>query len=150
MEEKNWYENYVKELENSKYHFIEIDEQNISDINFEDVAFLSKAELGAMGEHGGLEILLKNGKFYHSNAYHRFDIYQKLMSENLQKLNNTWTFLENSWNVPKELKSYDLGFGNTLFVKQELVEFFEKMLKKLQNKAEIYKKWKILSFKCLP
>ena len=149
MEEKSWYENYVKELENSKYHFVEINEKNINDIKFEDVAFLSKAELGAMGEHGGLEILLKNGKFYHSNAYHRFDIYQKLMSENLQKLNNTWTFLENSWNVPKELKSYDLGFGNTLFVKQEFVEFFEKMIKKMQNNAEIYKNWKNFALKVL-
>ena len=149
MEEKSWYEDYIKELKNSKYHFIEIDEQNINDIKFEDVAFLSKAELGAMGEHGGLEILLKNGKFYHSNAYHRFDIYQKLMSENLQKLNNTWTFLENSWNVPNELKAFDMAMGNTLFVKQEFVEFFEKMIKKLQNNAEIYKNWKDFALKVL-
>ena len=37
--ENNWYENYVIKLSNSKYHFTEIDEKNINEINYKDVVF---------------------------------------------------------------------------------------------------------------
>ena len=149
MEEKSWYENYVKELENSKYHFVEINEHNINDIKFEDVAFYFEAELGAMGEAGGVELLLTNGKFYHTHMIERHDIFEMLLDGCLhpfEKLRLSWG---TAANVPKDRKYYNLGYGNYLFIKQKYVPSFEKKIENIKGFGELYLKWKDIALEIL-
>lgn len=140
--ENNWYENYVIKLSNSKYHFTEIDEKNIDKIKYEDIAFFQIAERGAMGEHGGIELFTKNIKFYHTNIYKRYNIFDMLMTNNLKKFKGMRISCGSAKNVPNDFKYYYLGMGNYLFVKKEYSAIFEKMLKNLLNKYQIYGKWK--------
>ena len=148
MKKNNCYENYVKELKNSKYHFVEIDEKNIKEIKYEDVAFYKEAEGGAMGEPGGVEIVMQNGKFYHTNIGMKNTVFNNLL-KNLFPFENLELCLEFASNVPKNFKWYNLGYGNYLFVNQKIVKNFEKMIKNIQKNSEIYIKWKDFAMEIL-
>ena len=147
--ENNWYENYVIKLSNSKYHFTEIDEKNINEINYKDVVFFQIAERGAMGEHGGVELLTKNKNFYHTSICERNNIFDMLMNNNLKKFKGMRIGCGSAKNVPNDFKYYYLGMGNYLFVKKEYSAIFEKMYKKLQIKCQIYGKWKDFAIQIL-
>ena len=116
------YKAYVKKLEESKYHFTEIDDSNLEEINYNDIMFYLKAEAGAMGESGGIEILTKDGKFYHTNIVEEFDLYERLMNEKLEPLNRFEAFIGRPADVPDEFEYYDLGFGNSLLVNTKINE----------------------------
>ena len=145
---KQYYKNYVKELENSKYHFTELCRQNMKDLLQEDIVFYSVADTGAMGELGGVEILTKSGKFYHTNDVEREKFFDYLATK-IPLLKAFGIFCGIICKMPDGYKYYDLGMGNSLLVKDEYAAVFDKKAKKVKNKVVLYGKWKDFALEIL-
>ena len=102
-----------------------------------------------MGEAGGVELLLTNGKFYHTHMIERHDIFEMLLDGCLhpfEKLRLSWG---TAANVPKDRKYYNLGYGNYLFIKQKYVPSFEKKIENIKGFGELYLKWKDIALEIL-
>ena len=133
----------VEEYANSPYHYIELDESNLNDIKYEDIAFYQEAGSGACGEHGGVCLVLKNGKFYHTNSVENADIFDKLLAQ-LPKINSTYFILQSVADLPKEFDYFYLGLGNYLIVNKEYSKTFEQLVKN-KKPLEIGGIWKDLA-----
>ena len=138
--DNSWYSNYVNKLENGSYKFVEITKENLNDITIDNIAFYSFAEGGACGEHGGVEIVLKNKKFYHTNHVERDEIFKQLILK-LKPLDDVWFCVCWGENIPEGFKFYNLGLGNYLIVRNEYVEQFEEFFKG-KPPAQKYTLWK--------
>ena len=144
------YWEYIKELETSEYHFTELNESELQKIEFSDIAFYKEAEFGAMGEHGGIEFVLHNSKFYHTNSIMREEIFKKFLLK-FPQIRKISTFCGYAKNVTSEFVHFYLGFGNHLFVRKEFANFIQK---KLPDKAQpidgwLYNFWKDLALESL-
>ena len=118
----------VEEYKNSPYHYIELNENNLKDIKYDDIAFYQETDYGACGEHGGVCIVLKNGKFYHTNSVERQNIFAQLL-EQLPKINGTKFILQSVGDLPKEFDYFYLGLGNYLIVRDTYSESFKQLAK---------------------
>ena len=121
-------------------NYIELDESNLNLIKYEDIAFYHEASSGACGEHGGVCIVLKNGKFYHTNSVERQDIFAQLL-EQLPKINGTKFILQSVGDLPKEFNYFYLGLGNYLIVRDTCSKLF-KQLAKGKKPIEIGGTWR--------
>ena len=145
---KQYYKEYVKELENSKYHFIELNRQNMKDLLQEDIVFYSVADTGAMGEHGGVEILTKSGRFFHTNDIER-EVFFDYLATKIPLLKAFAVFCGIICKMPEGYKYYDLGMGNSLLVKDEYVADFDRKVKKNKEKVILYGKWKDIALETI-
>lgn len=123
---------------------IEISESNYQDYTNLDIVAFSYAEAGAMGEHGAIYIIDRDGQIYHANycvtenyidPSHVKDIIPvlenlsfALMSSETQKAN---------WVIE------DLGFGNTLYMIREISDDFNKLVKEgdYQGFGVLFQHW---------
>ena len=125
---------------------IEITKNNIKEINYNDIMFLSFAESGAMGEPAGIEILLKDLKLYHTNYCYSEDIKIKDLFSIFPPLETFQcgmcivTHLDENW------KWLDMGMGNYLLIRNTIYDkYVECIDKEVENDeftpGEVYKKW---------
>ena len=144
----NWYKKFVKELSESKYHFKELTEKDIDNIEFEDIAFYMEAEPGAMGEMGGVEFVLLNKQFYHSNTVEQYEVIKKFF-EKFPQIKDIGMALGYASNIPKMFAFFNLGMGNYLFVKDKYLNKFNKKVKTLKHPKYLYMTWKDFALEIL-
>ena len=141
QEINTWYEKYVKELEDGKYHFKELTKNDIDNIEFKDIAFYMEAEPGAMGEMGRVEFVLNNKQFFHSNTIEQYEVIKKFF-EKFPQIKNIGMALGYASNIPKGFTFFNLGMGNYLFVRDRYLNKFNKKVKALERPTHLYKSWK--------
>lgn len=125
---------------------IELKNGDIRKELFEDMAFMSVAEPGAMGAPGEMIIYNMDGKSYCFN-YVYDDIDPEIITEAIPVANEC-VFTFTTKNYPKGWKFMYLGFGNNLLIKEELYDNFSKMIGNV-SPAEAYGKWEETAEKIL-
>jgi hypothetical protein len=108
-------------------NIIEISEFNYQAYTKLDIVAFSFAYEGAMGEHGGIYIIDKDGQIYHANYCYGDNCIER---EHIKDIIPVFTDLEFGL-LACETKnenwaSVDLGFGNRLLMRKEISEGFNK------------------------
>ncbi len=122
----------------------EINESNYQDYtNLDIVAFLY-AEAGAMGEHGAIYIIDRDGQMYHAN-YCMYDnsINPNHIKEIIPVYENLGSALSDSETQKANWVLEDLGFGNTLYMIREIGDNFNKVVKEgdYQGFGVLFQHW---------
>ena len=108
---------------------IELCKENLSRELFEDMQFFMYAEVGAMGERGAVNFVKADGTLYHFNyVYGTIDEADVESYYTMPKREDGWQYVS-------------LGYGNHLFVRQELYPKFYELIKDYTHKGYIYKNW---------
>ena len=143
MTENNWYNDCVNKLENSKYKFKELTESDIDKIKYCDIAFVKDALVGAMGEPGGIEIVMNDCIFYHTNRVERNEIFNYLLKKIPEIDYYECLGLDNNF------KYYYLGFGNNLYVRKNYTDAFDDLEETICKKTLLYNSWKDIAIEIL-
>ena len=120
---------------------IELCQADLSKDLFSTVAFFSLAEGGAMGEPGAVLLYLDNGELYHFNyVYGDVEIKTvKKMFEPLSKCKFGMFGLDSS--APKGWNYVNLGMGNHLIVRDDMIAPFMEQIGEDAEPSEVYMKW---------
>lgn len=119
----------------------------ISDENFEefidldaDAVAVSCAEGGAMGSPGEVEIVTRDGKWYKTNyafgtisVTNLFHVVPMLKRHNVEQIGED--AYKDNW------RPYDLGAGNHLFIKTDIVEKFNILISDVTSPSQLYRRW---------
>ena len=108
-------------------NIIEISEFNYQAYTELDIVAFSFAYEGAMGEPGGIYIIDKDGQMYHTNYFYGDNCIER---DHIKDIIPIFTELEfgllGCETRNENWASVDLGFGNSLLVKKEISESFNK------------------------
>ena len=133
---------------------IEITKNNIEEIKYNNIMFLSFAEAGAMGEPGGIKILLKDSKLYHTNYCYNKDIKIEDLFSIFPPLATFQCGMCIVTNLDKNWKWIDMGMGNYLLIRNKIhSKYMEYLEKEIENdkfrQGKIYAKWLEIARKML-
>ena len=133
---------------------IEITKNNIEEIKYNNIMFLSFAEAGAMGEPGGIKILLKDSKLYHTNYCYNKDIKIEDLFSIFPPLATFQCGMCIVTNLDKNWKWIDMGMGNYLLIRDKIhSKYMEYLEKEIENdkfrQGKIYAKWLEIAKKML-
>ncbi len=138
----NILKNILKEERRSEP--IEITEENINDINYNQIIAVTIAEGGAMGEPNRFQVVDENMQLYHSNFADGMVKYDDLIKK-FPLLKGFECGCEQINNLDKGWKWFNLGAGNYLLVKDEYYKYFDDRVKEelgeKYKKSELYQKW---------
>ena len=123
---------------------IELTNENIKNIKYDDVIAFTIAEGGAMGEPNGFYVVTKELLQYHLN-FGTTDIKEIILLEQFPILKTFSCFVSQVTNLEKGWNWFSMGFGNYLIVKNEyydkVKDYIETNLGEDWKPGELYQKW---------
>lgn len=123
---------------------IELSNENIDTIKYDDIVAITIAEAGAMGESNGFYVVMKNCELYHTNLGNT-QISNEKMLETFPLLKTFDCFCGNIINLNDEWKYFYMGFGNYLVVRKEyyeiIMQYIKENLPKDFQRGYLYQKW---------
>ena len=145
------YDEFVENLRESKKDrndLIELVPEILDSLKSEDLMFFQYAEGGAMGEGGGVYLLMKNKQLYHTNYLDGY-VTLKMLQEKFDGIRDFAFGMLSTFQIQVgySFQSIPLGYGNSLFVNYECIEKFNQELKKRNIKLNdkfngvLYQKW---------
>lgn len=143
------YDEFLEDLRDGmgdENDFIELVPEILNILKSDDLMFFQYAEGGAMGEPGGIYLLMRNKQLYHTNYLYghvtidmlkqKFDAIREFKIGMLSTL-----FVQET----EKFASMKLGFGNSLFVNKECLDKFCRELEneniKRSDGGKLYKMW---------
>ena len=141
-------ENYAEFVE--KYskidNFIELNTEILEKLDDKNLMFFQFADGGAMGESGEIYLLMKDKTLYHTNHLFGYITLNQLIEKFKSVSNCCFVFLSSFVAHKSEnFESFKLGFGNSLFVKNEIVDSFKSKCAEheieLKNEVKLFKNW---------
>lgn len=126
------YDEFVERIKKER-DFIELTPEILNELKSDDLMFLRYAEGGAMGEGGGVYILMRDKNLYHTNYLYGY-VTMEMLKEKFEKIRDLrFSYLSLLFNSQTGFfESIALGAGNVLFVNIEIVD-------KFKNRAEVLK-----------
>ena len=126
------YDEFVERIKKER-DFIELTPEILNELKSDDLMFFQYAEGGAMGEGGGIYILMRDKKLYHTNYLDGY-VTMEMLKEKFEKIRDLrFSYLSLLFNSQTGFfESIALGAGNVLFVNIEIVD-------KFKNRAEVLK-----------
>lgn len=148
MEKYDEYVERLREAKKDRNDFIELVPEILDSLKSEDLMFFQYAEEGAMGEHGGIYILMRNKQLYHTNYLYGY-VTLEMLKEKFDGIRDFWLGMLSTLyaRVCYSFLSIPLGYGNSLFVNYDCIKKFTQELKKQNIKIgsifndELYQKW---------
>lgn len=123
---------------------IELKNENIEEIIYDDIIAVTIAEAGAMGEPNGFYAVNKEHKLYHLN-FGETSIEKETLYEKFPLLVKLNCFFEEVSNLDMEWKWFNMGFGNYLVVRDSIYSIVKKYIKENLKEdyehGELYNKW---------
>jgi hypothetical protein len=107
---------------------------NYKDIKKETIKFITIAEWGAMGYAGSVELLaIENGQLTLHYGNRNIHTGEKIMDMEefynaFSEFKNTQCFIGECRGLPEGWKYIDLGFGNNLFISEDVYDYFKTLL----------------------
>lgn len=127
----------------SRENEMELTNEIIGTLDYSDIIAITIAEGGAMGEPGGLELVKSDLSLYHTNLSYS-DINTDKLFEKIPVLGKIKVFFGNANNV-EDWKTFYMGFGNYLLVRDKYFEPYQKYLdenyKEGYEFVELYNSW---------
>ena len=133
-------------------NIIEISELNYQAYTKLDIVAFSFAYEGAMGEHGGIYIIDKDGQMYHANYCYGVNCIER---DHIKDIIPIFTELEfgllGCETKNEDWVSVDLGFGNSLLMRKEISDSFNKEVKEddYQGFGVLFQQWPGIVLKLL-
>lgn len=125
-------------------NIIQLTDDNLTDIKYENVIAITVAESGAMGESNGFYAIENNYKIYHLNLTSK-TINKKRLFDTFTLLKTFKCFCENVYYLEEGWEWFNMGFGNYLIVRkkfsEKMKEYIKHNLKENWERGELYHKW---------
>ena len=122
----------------------EINNSNYQAYTNLDIVAFSFAYEGAMGEGGGIEIIDRGGQMYHANYYYGKDhLEREHIKDIIPAITDIDFYLVGCESKNENWKFVYLGFGNNLFVVNDIYNDFMKKVEEahFETVGQLYQRW---------